>query len=83
MSLLALLFFVVAAIVGFVVYASMLDAHVMPAGCPSCFHATTGGLTREPVLWYQVMRPGAYRCRHCGARFKEHPDGSLVRDADV
>lgn len=77
-GILAFLFLAGAVIMLFLVFVGMVDAEVMPFCCPACF--ADGD---ERIRWYRVVdRAGRVRCRSCGARFKEHPDGSLVADRD-
>ena len=68
------LFLIAAAITVAMVLFGMMDDSVMPMACPACHH--DGSRT---VAWYAATDRGV-RCRSCKAKFKEHPNGSLVRD---
>jgi hypothetical protein len=71
------LFIIASAIVVAMVLFDSMDETVMPFACPACHHDAG----RLP--WYRTVdREGRVRCANCGAMFKEHPDGSLVRDRD-
>jgi transcription elongation factor Elf1 len=72
------LFLITAAIVVAMVLFGSMDELTMPFACPSCHHDS------GQVPWYRAVdREGRVRCANCGAIFKEHPNGSLVRDPDV
>jgi hypothetical protein len=76
-----MLFILAALLVGGMVLFGMLDAHVMPWSCPACARGDDSNIAGEFRHWY-VQRDGRTRCRWCGARFREHPNGSLVADPD-
>jgi len=75
--------FIAAAIIVFLMIAlSMFDDRVMPWACPSCFEGSDEDALGQRRTWYLAHRDGRVRCRWCRERFKEHPNGSLVRDHD-
>jgi hypothetical protein len=78
---LAFLFIASAILVMITIYFSMLDAHVMPWSCPACYHGADEDIAGGRRHWY-LSYGDHVRCRWCGASFKEHPDGSIVRDRD-
>jgi hypothetical protein len=69
------LFILAAAVVTAMVLFGSMDETVMPFACPACHH--DGGR----IAWYRTLdREGRVRCAHCGVSFREHPNGSLVRE---
>jgi hypothetical protein len=68
------LFIIAAAITVAVILFGMMDEHVMPLACPACHYDGTRATT-----WYRATDRGV-RCRSCKAAFREHANGSLVRD---
>jgi hypothetical protein len=69
------LFIIAAAGVTLMVLLGTMDETIMPLSCPACHD--DGG----QVPWYRAVdRQGRVRCAKCGVIFKEHPNGSLVRD---
>lgn len=81
MIVLVFVFFVAAILTALTIYFGMLDAHVMPWSCPACYHGADEDIVGEYRHWYEAYR-SYVRCRWCGTRFKEHPDGSLVQERD-
>jgi hypothetical protein len=73
--------FIIAAIVmaGFVFF-GMADTELMPWSCPSCYHGADNNIAGQFRHWYVAHSDGSVRCRWCNARFREHPNGSLVPD---
>jgi transcription elongation factor Elf1 len=73
------LLFIIAAL-GFcaLVFFSVQDEHVMPFACPACSY---DGNSSTFTLWYSV-RGQLVRCRSCGAAFREHSNGTLVKHVD-
>lgn len=70
------LFLLASALVVAMVMFGMMDEHVMPLACPACHYDGTRATT-----WYRrVDSEGGVRCRSCKASFKEHPNGTLVRE---
>jgi hypothetical protein len=70
--------FILAAIVFVaIVFFSMQDDRAMPFACPACQY--DGQIGPPSVTWY-AQHGASVRCRSCGTDFREHPDGSLVRD---
>ena len=63
-----------------VIFFTMMDTHVMPFGCPACYHGDDENIAGERRGWYVRLEGDRARCRWCGTYFKEHPDGSLVED---
>jgi C4-type Zn-finger protein len=73
--------FILAAIgVSLMVMFGSMDAHVMPFGCPACHHSSDRGVIGPSIPWYKQVAAETVRCRYCGAQFREHPNGSLVRE---
>ena len=69
------LFIIAAAVVTLMVLFGSIDETIMPFACPACHH--DGG----QVPWYRTVdREGRVRCAKCDVIFKEHPNGSLVRE---
>jgi hypothetical protein len=62
-----------------IVFFSMQDDRVMPFACPACSY--DGQIGPPRITWYSA-RGSSVRCRSCSADFREHPDGSLVRDGE-
>ncbi len=70
--------FILAAIVFIaIVFFSMLDDRAMPFACPACQY--DGQIGPPTIPWYSA-RGSSVQCRSCGARFREHADGSLAKD---
>ena len=74
------LFILAAIAVCAMVMLGSMDAHVMPFGCPACHHGGDSSGLGAAIPWYKEAGPELVRCRHCGAHFREHPNGSLVRE---
>ena len=75
------LFIIAAAVVTVMVLFGTMDETVMPFACPACHH--DGGETLAGLAdhWYRpIDRDGRVRCTKCGVTFKEHPNGTLVRE---
>jgi hypothetical protein len=70
------LFLIAAAVTVAMVVFGMMDEYAMPYACPVCHDSGT-----QTTPWYRVVdREGNVRCRNCSSYFREHPNGSLVRD---
>lgn len=82
MTVLAILFVIAAVVMAWVVVYGMMDAHVMPMACPHCHHGSDENVAGEHRPWYVRSDAEHARCRWCGTRFREHPNGSLVEDRD-
>jgi len=57
-----------------------MDAQVMPFGCPACHHGGESSVVGPGIPWWKQMGSDVVRCRSCGAMFREHPNGTLVRE---
>jgi len=64
------------------------DIVLMPGVCPRCFQPPVDPDAHDPdhpgefraARWYSEGPRGHYRCRRCGARFKEWPNGTIGPD---
>jgi hypothetical protein len=61
------------------VFFGTVHAEAMPWSCPACYRGSDEDLAGQWIPWYDSSKYGV-RCRWCGTRFKEHPDGTLVED---
>lgn len=73
--------FLLAAIAVFLMIGlSMMDDRVLPWTCPSCFAGWDDDLLGRYRPWWEARRGDRVRCRTCGSRFRESPNGTLVED---
>jgi len=75
------LFVIAAVILILTIMIQMATTDAMPWTCAKCFYPGDDDQLGRHRPWYSQTERG-YRCVHCGARFKEHPDGTLVEDRD-
>jgi len=59
------------------------DQLAMPVACPACRNQTERTMFGNWRDWYYLEGDRRYECRQCHTRFREHPDGSFVRDRDA
>lgn len=59
----------------------------LPSRCPRCGAPDEDVSVRKSGIavysrWYRERGDKGLQCRHCGTRFKDHPNGTLVEDRD-
>jgi hypothetical protein len=78
----AILFFLGAALLAWLIFRDMTGTDVMPLSCASCHFGGDDDLGGSRRPWYVDEQGDHVHCRRCGARFREHPNGTLVEDRD-
>jgi hypothetical protein len=82
-SVLVWLFILASVLVIAMVMFGTMHELVMPLSCPSCHHDGGEAIAGQHLHWYRELdRGGRVRCTQCGVVFKEHPNGSLVREGN-
>ena len=52
----------------------------LPSACPACQSASVQRSFVDHDRWYREVGPARVECRRCSARFREHGNGTFVRD---
>jgi len=74
-----LLFIVGSIVLSYLVIRELIGTEVMPLSCAHCHFGGDEDIAGQPRRWY-TDHGDHVNCRHCGTRFKEHPNGTLVED---